>query len=147
MLKKDTARYIEALKQGLEKWRDYEEHPDKRVSKRSGVKGAICNFMENEQMRLELRKPRCKYCFLYKKGLCEEYGLTSMRPFWLMVFGDEQSPLYGKFPDDRGRRDERREDKRGLHYPMFRGVMRRAIEAELRRVSGMGRASPFSEEA
>jgi hypothetical protein len=64
-----------------------------------------------------------------------------------MVFGDEQSPLYEQLPDDEGRWDKRRKDKRGLHYPLFRGVMRRAIEAELRRVSGMGEVSPFSEEA
>jgi hypothetical protein len=153
MLKKDRARYIEALKQGLEKWRDYEEHRDKRV-----VNGSypLCRFMYEEQERIGKRKrlsewkPHCKYCFLYRNGLCGQ-GLDGIavitRPYWLMIHGDEQSPLYGKFPDDRGRWDLRRADKRGLHYPLFRGVMRRAIEAELRRVSGMGEVSPFSEEA
>jgi hypothetical protein len=145
MLKKDRARYIEALKQGLEKWRDYEEHPDKRVE--TGTYCAVCSFMTEKRWRLGKQKPRCKYCFLYNKGLCEQHSDTSARSYWLMVFGDEQSPLYGKFPNERGRWDSRRKDKHGLHYPLFRGVMRRAIEAELRRVSGMGKASPFSEEA
>jgi hypothetical protein len=145
MLKKDTAKYIEALRQGLEKWRDYEEHRDKPVE--SGTECAVCSFIRDEWDRLGRRFPPCKYCFLYKKNLCEQKGGTSECPFWLMVVGDEQSPLYGELPDDEGRWDERRKDRRGLHYPLFRGVMRRAIEAELRRVSGMGRASPFSEEA
>jgi hypothetical protein len=143
MLKKDRAKYTEALKQGLEKWRYYEEHRDKPVSLH--IEGAICDFMDKERWRLAPRKLFCKHCFLYKKNLCGQG--TSERSYWLMVFGDKQSPLYGEFPDDEGMWDSRRADKRGLHYPLFRGVMRRAIEAELRRVCGTGRASPFCEEA
>jgi hypothetical protein len=145
MLKKDTARYIEALKQELEKWRDYEEHRDKPIKI---CACAICDFIEGEWERLGRKYLACKYCFLYKKNLCEVDSGTSTHPYWLMVVGDEQSPLYEELPaPDYGVWDERRRNTRGLHYPLFRGVMRRAIEAELRRVSGIGRASPFSEEA
>jgi hypothetical protein len=129
MLKKDRARYIEALKQGLTKWRDYEEHPDKPVAN-VNMDDAICGFMFKERYRIDNEKRNrgrkwstfCKYCFLYKKGLCEQSSWESMRPFWLMVFGDEHIP-----------------HKRGLHYPVFRGIMRRAIEDELRRVEELAR--------
>jgi hypothetical protein len=137
MLKKDRARYIEALKQGLDKWRDYEEHPDKPM--RIMANDAICGCMVNERARVGTWKSRCQYCFLYKKRLCGYAEWTSAYPLWLMVFGDKDSPLYGKFPNDKGNWDIRRAKKRGLHYPLFRGVMRRAIEDELRRVEGLAR--------
>jgi hypothetical protein len=142
MLKKDTAKYIEALKRGLAQWRDCEEHRNKSVE---GSNDAICDFMRTERDRLH--KHPCQCCFLHKKELCDDSLEVSTRPYWLMVFGDEQSPLYERLPDDEGRADMRRKDMCGLHYPVFRGVMRRVIEGELRRVSGTGRASPFYEEA